>query len=137
MDAAGTSGHGPMTPDQFAMEMEFVTRASAMLGQRLTAMEAEGISMVKSGAIIPGWEARRAMGAMAWTGTNPVAAGKMLGVDLRQPVKAITPAQAIARKLLTDKMVKALTRRELGARKLKRTDNKWARKLLTTLKYEV
>jgi hypothetical protein len=132
MDAAGTAGHGPMTPDQFALEMEFVTRASEMLGQRLTAMEAEGISMVKSGAIIPGWEARQAMGAMAWTGTDPVASGKMLCVDLRQPVKAITPTQAIARKLLTDKMVKALTERSPGSHKLKRTDAGWARRILAT-----
>ena len=131
IDVAGASGHGHLDPRQFAQEMEYIDRAHNMLGQRKTAMEAEGISMVKAGTILPGWEARQTMGAMAWTGADPIAAGDIMGVDLRMPAKAITPNQAITRKIMTEKMVKALTRRELGGFKLKRTDNKWAKRILS------
>ena len=132
LDYAGLAGHGPLEPEQFGPEMNLLDRAVTMLTQRKAAMEAEGLAMIKAGKILPGWEARSTMGAMAW-GPDAIAAGDMLGVDLRKPAKAITPKQAVDRGILTARAVRDLAPRKPGAMKLKRVDIGAARRIISGL----
>lgn len=132
LDYAGMASHSRLLPEHFGAEMDLIDRAVTMLTQRKTAMETEGLAMIKAGSVLQGWEARQSMGPMVW-GCDAVVMGPLLKVDLRKPPEAITPAQAIARKLLTEKQVKPLAPRAPGAPKLKRTDIAAARRIINGL----
>jgi hypothetical protein len=126
LEYAGTASHSEITPEQVALELEVVGRASKMLSQRLAALEEYGLSI----GGVPGWEAHQSTGNLAWTPTDPIAIGDAMGVDLRGPVKPVTPTQAIARKILTKDTVAALASRPMGGMKLKRTDPKKVERIL-------
>ena len=129
LDYVGTSGHTVLTPDLVALEMDVTERAVKMLTQRQTVLGESALAMCKAGKIIPGWEVQRAAGALAWD-VDPIAVGDAMGADLRAPVKAITPTQAVSRKLLPADTIKSLASRYPGNAKLKRIDHTRAKRIL-------
>lgn len=131
LEYTGTAVVGDMTPAGLAFEMDMVDRAYTMLKQRRTALEELGLMMCKKGIPINGWQARGTMGPLKWTVDDAIGIGKAMKVDLSQPVKPITPTQAIDRKILTEKRVKALASRTMGAPKLKRIDDAIAKRILS------
>lgn len=130
IDYADTAGHGSLTPETIALEMDITERAVRMLTQRQTALEESGLAMCKVGKVISGWEARSVMGVLAWN-IDPIAVGDAMGTDLRAPVKAITPTQARDRKLIPTDTIKSLTSRITGGIKLKRIDHTRAKRILS------
>jgi len=130
VDYAGAAGHDDLTPDMIALEMDITERAIKMLTQRQTALEESGLAMCKAGKILPGWEARSIMGSLAWD-VDPIVIGDAMGTDLRAPAKAITPTQAVSRKLLPASTVKSLASRTTGSVKLKRVDHTRAKRILS------
>lgn len=131
LEYTGTVVVGDMTPEALAFEMDMVDRAGTMLKQRRTALEEMGLMLCKKGKQLNGWQARSAMGSLAWNVDDAIGIGKAMKADLSQPAKPITPTQAIDRKILTEKQVKALASRSLGAPKLKRIDNAIAKRILS------
>jgi len=130
VDYAGTAGHMALTPDMIAIEMGITERAVKMLTQRQTALEESGFALCKAGKIVPGWEVQSTAGPLAWD-VDPIAVGDAMGVDLRAPTKAITPTQAVSRKLLPADTVKSLAFRTAGSVKLKRINHTRAKRILS------
>ena len=129
IDYAGTAGHSELTPEALALEIEIVNRAGKMLTQRQIALEETGLAMCKAGKIVPGWEARNTLAPMAWS-INPIAVGDAMGINLRAPEKAITPTQAVNRKLLTADSISSFAGRPAGSMKLKRINHTKAKRIL-------
>jgi len=113
-----------------AVEMDTVERAVRMLTQRQAALEESGLALCKAGKVIPGWETRNVAGPLAWN-VDPIAVGDAMGMDLRAPVKAITPTQAVSRKLLPAGTIKSLASRLAGGAKLKRINHTRAKMILS------
>jgi len=129
VDYAGKAGHDDPTPETIALELDVTERAVKMLTQRQTALEESALLMCKKGTVIPGWEARNTSGALAWD-VNPITVGDAMGVDLRAPVKAITPTQAVNRKLVPIDTINSLASRSSGGIKLKRVNHTRAKRIL-------
>lgn len=87
-----------LPPAALGLELRVIRDAIKRLGARAEGLEAHALELAKAGKDVPHWRAEYSMGRERWIDTIPVedvlALGDMYGVDLRQPVKAITPAQA-------------------------------------------
>lgn len=87
-----------LPPAALGLELRIIRDAIKRLGARAEGLEAAALAKAKSGVDIPHWRAEYSMGRERWrdeVSTDDVLLlGDMYGVDLRQPVKAITPAQA-------------------------------------------
>lgn len=129
LDYAGKCGHSEITPERVALELEITERAVKMLGQRQTALEEEAFSMSKRGLVVPGWEVAPTVTALNWA-VDAIAIGDAMQVDLRAPIKPITPTQAISRKLLPKETVEALAAKGTGGLKLQRVNDTKAKRIL-------
>lgn len=112
-----------------AVEMSRIETAIERLTHRLTALEAHGIALVQGGQPVPGYECKQSYGRAGWT-VDVIAAGDEMGVDLRAPEKPVTPAQAVSRKLMPERMVKMISARKPGGFKLKRVDMDAIRRII-------
>ena len=121
MDAAGISDSFTPTPNEVAIELSRLETAAARIKHRFTALEAHGLALIKSGQLLSGYEARQTMSALKWT-VDAITAGDEMGIDLRKPEEAITPTQAIDRKLIDATMIDFMAKRELQGHKLKLVD---------------
>jgi hypothetical protein len=87
----------------------------------MTALEAHGVSLIQSGAGLPGYVAEQEMSNLKWV-VDAIKAGDEMGVNLRGPEKPITPTQAKDKKLVAPEMLQFMAKRSPGAFKLKRVD---------------
>jgi len=130
LEYANTAGRTETTPESFSMEMETVDRAVKMLTQRKVALEEVGKNMIQLGVVLNGWERRSVSGSLAWD-VDAIAVGEAMGADLSQPLKPITPTQAIARKLMSEDTVKAMSSRKPGGVQLVRVNHERDKRILT------
>lgn len=79
-----------------ALELTTLTRAQAVLEARLAGLTAQAESTIKAGNVVPGWGIEHSAGREEWS--KPIEEvqmlGKLYGVELLQPPKPVTPAQA-------------------------------------------
>lgn len=121
LDVADNVGLMATEAKDVAVELSLIETAIERLTHRQTALEATGIKLAQEGKPVPGYECKQSYGRANWT-VDAIATGDDMGIDLRAPAKPITPAQAISRKLLPERMVKMLSERKPGEFKLKRVD---------------
>jgi hypothetical protein len=123
IDYADTARVEVLTPEALAMELRTMQRAANAIKYRLTALEATAISTLQAGGTVPGFGLQRGQGRAAWT--KPVgevfALGDLMGVDLRAPAEAITPAAA--RKKLPAELIAAYSAAPESGMKLVPVDN--------------
>jgi len=132
IDYSGISGDDEIAPEILAAELEAVELALKTLKYRQAALETAGVEMARSGNIIPGWSCQQSVGNMVWKSApeQTITLGDIMGVDLRAPQTAITPAQARDRKIMDIDTIKTLTERKPGAFKLKRINERKIKELL-------
>lgn len=96
-----------LTPAALGLELRYLTDAEARLKARRAALEEQVLGMMRAGKDVPLWRADYSSGRERWTKTpaEVFALGDLFGVDLRQEIKPVTPAQA--RALGIDKTVTA------------------------------
>lgn len=131
MEWSGSGISVDLDPREVAHELEMLHRATAQLKARSDALAALAIARIKGGEIIPGYEHRSSMGNRRWTMTPDatIAMGSLFNVDLAEPPKAISPAQAEAAAGLPRATVDLFTTRRENAPTLKRIDPKLAREV--------
>ena len=85
-----------MTPAQTAIELVLARRAEKMLKYHLDALETEVANYSMRGESMPAVCVERGKGREVWkcSDAQAIALGKLHGVDIAKPTKAITPLQA-------------------------------------------
>lgn len=85
-----------LTPGEIGRELTVLAHAKKLLEARITGLEAQAESHLRSGAFIPGWGMKPGQSRLTWH--DPKGAldmGRLLGVDLAKPEEPITPTQAL------------------------------------------
>lgn len=129
MDVAGRSGDGTQDEDAQAWELKLIEKAVRLLNYKKVAIETEIFERLKAGGHAQGYETINTWSALTWNG-DAIGAGDLLGKDLRQDAKPITPTQAIDRGILTEKTVKTLASRKQTGLKLKPINLERVRRIL-------
>lgn len=119
-----------LAPEAAALELRLLQAAAARIQARVTGLEAQVLSTLRSGVAVPGYRVEFGSGRERWE--RPVeevlALGSMLGVDLAKPPAAITPVQA--RKAgIPAEVVAAYAARPTGAARLTPDDGSLARRI--------
>lgn len=85
-----------LAPAQLGTQLAIVKRARKQLEYLESGYEEQLKSLIRSGTRVPGWAVEPGVGKRQWS--KPIEEilklGDLLGVDLREPVKAISPAKA-------------------------------------------
>lgn len=140
--ALAEAGHGAMdelyidssphvlNPQQLARELDALERAETLLNARKLAVEEQAHSVIRSGALVPGWQREQSLGRRAWTkdAAEVLGVGKAFGKDLQAPAKPITPTQAI-KAGVPEEVINSLSHRPEGKMKLRKVDTNLARKV--------
>jgi len=124
MDVSLTAQPVNLPPHAVGLELRQIDDAMARLDARKTGLEEHALGLIRGGTRIPFFSAQHASGRERWT--VPVgevfALGDMLGVPVRKPPEAITPAQA--RKAGIDAgVIQAYAETPKGALRLVRVDD--------------
>ena len=87
------TGHG------LALELRILKRADRAMKARLSGLEEQALSEIRSGKILPGFIGQPGYGRKRWCKdtdqSEVIMMGDMMGFDLRKPAELDTPAQAI------------------------------------------
>jgi hypothetical protein len=136
LEVSGEPDVHDLPPVAIDYEMQRLTEAAAIIEARLTGLEAQAVSLIRKGVILPNYTLESGVGRLSWIDdqaeASALALGDLLGVDLRKPAKAITPTQAA--KHLPKEMLELYARRKRGEQKLVRFDNNAAVKAFSHLK---
>jgi hypothetical protein len=113
-------------------EYDTLKRAKDAICNRFDAIEAQAIQSIKNGVIIPEFSIRPGRGRTVWTGSpqDAIAAGDLIGVDIRKPEAPLTPLQS-EKKGVPQEIFDLYTRHEPGELKLIKDDGRKAREILS------
>jgi len=114
--------------DALSHELAVVTRAAKLLKNRLTALETYAKETAKAGGVVPGYSLEPTYSSLKWD-INPVAVADTFPGILREP-EAITPTQAVSRKILTKAEVSFMASRQSTGHKLKANDLQYIAKII-------
>lgn len=137
VDVAGKALPLVMDPASVGVELRAMRAAIERLEARASGLEAQGLSYLRDGKIVPGWAMRHGEGRERWSvGADTVRAfGVAFGVDLMRPPEPITPNQA--RTALTGKtdpaVVSAMTEHPRGEAKMVIEDAGTARRIFARI----
>lgn len=88
------------------------------------------MALLKRGDNVPSYTIDHPPGRLAWTDPDKVLVmAKLLGVDIAQPTKPITPTQA--KKLIPSSLLDVYTKRNPGSAKLARLNPNAVRRLFS------
>jgi hypothetical protein len=87
-----------LPPSALGLELRIIRDAVKRLGYRAEGLEEQALALASKGVDVPHWRAEYSNGRQRWneqTGPAEVAAlGEIYDIDLMQPAKPVTPAQA-------------------------------------------
>ena len=93
VEGVSLSGH------HLALELKILKKTEKALKARLSGLEAQALSEIKNGDILPGFMAKQGYGRKRWMKDTPIdeviQMCDLMGVDARKPVDLDTPAQII------------------------------------------
>lgn len=116
-------------------EMQRLEEAARMIEARLTGLRAQAMHMIRKGAILPHYALEAGRGNLNWIDEEKeqaaIAMGDLLGLNLRKPIKAITPTQAMGR--MPKELLEQYAQRRRGEVKLVRFDSNAAVKAFSHL----
>ena len=85
-----------LSPEGMGVDLMILRKAETRLKSMISAREGQIIATQKAGINVPGWAQKHGKGRIIWD--KPVeevlALGEIMGIDLKAPEKAITPAKA-------------------------------------------
>lgn len=117
-------------------EMQRLEEAKRMIEARLTGLQAQAAHLIRNGAMLPNYALEAGAGRLKWIDDDAeraaIAMGDLMGYNLRKPVQAITPTQAMDK--LPKELLEQYARRNKGEVKLVRFDRNAAVKAFSHLK---
>lgn len=116
-------------------EMMRLEEAARMIEARLTGLQAQASHMIRRGITLPHYALESGAGRLNWLDDQAeqaaITIADLMGVDIRKPVKAATPTQAMQR--LPKELLERYAQRKRGEVKLVRFDNNAAVKAFSHL----
>ena len=108
-----------LSPAGLSLELSLLRRAQERLTARLTGLEAQALSEIRAGKVVPGWTIEHTNGREEWTKptADVLALGALFGVSLGKPPEPITPRQARDAGVSAD-IIAAYSQRKTGTAKL-------------------
>lgn len=132
LEIAGEPDIHDLTTAAIDYEMQRLEDAARMIQARLTGLQAQATHLIRRGEILPHYALEAGVGRLNWTDeASAVAMGDLFGVDLRKPVNAITPTQAMQR--VPRELLEQYAQRKRGEVKLVRFDSNAAVKAFSNL----
>lgn len=130
MDLAHQAQADVMAPAAMGLELRYLMEAQSLMNARITGLQQQVESTLRQGQSVPHWTLRPGASRLGWTApiAEVVAAGDMLGVDLRKPADAITPTQA-KKAGFPPALIGAYAAAPSGAMKLELDDGTSARRI--------
>lgn len=121
-----------LTPEQLGTQLAIVKRARKQLEYLESGYGQQLMSLIRSGKNVPGWAVEQGVGNREWA--KPIEEvlqlGSLLGVDLREPVKLVSPAQA-EKKGIDKSVIAAFVERKPAGLKIVPDNNKKAREVFS------
>lgn len=115
-----------LTPEQLGTQLAIVKRARKQLEYLESGYEEQLKSLIRGGSNVPGWSVEQGVGKRQWS--KPVdeilKLGELMGIDLREPVKAISPAQAEKKGIDGAVVAAYVERRQTGLKVVPNNNNK-------------
>lgn len=116
-------------------EMRRLEEAARMIEARLTGLQAQASHLIRKGVTLPHYALEAGNGRLNWIDESAeqaaIVMGDLLGMNLRKPVKAITPTQAMQR--MPKDLLEQYAQRKRGEVKLVRFDSNAAVKAFSHL----
>lgn len=135
LEIAGEPDIHDLPVEAIDYEMQRLEDAAALIKARLTGLQAQASHLIRNGAVLPNYALERGDGRLNWLDDNAEAAalamGDLFGADLRKPVRAITPTQAL--KFVPKELIDQYAQRKRGEVKLVRFDRNAAVKAFSNL----
>jgi hypothetical protein len=132
VDFSGTAESQIQQPVEIGQELRILKEAVKRLDARYTGLYEHALRMGQAGMSIPHWHMEPGKGRLQWmddtTPESIIALGDMLGVDLRKPLKSVTPTQAITAGIEKE-VIDSYAHRPSGAMKLVQDDTVHTRKI--------
>lgn len=119
-----------LTPTQLGTQLAIIKRARKQLEYLESGYEEQLKALIRSGSRVPGWSVEQGVGNRQWSKPTEeiLKLGELMGVDLKEPVKAISPAQA-EKKGIDAAVIAAYVERKPGAMKVVPDNNNKAKEV--------
>lgn len=127
IDVATRGGPMEVTPAQMARELVNLERAAKVIEQRHDWLKDSAKRAIKAGQVVPGWALETALGNTAWT-IDAAALKQLTNVDVLQPEKLVSPAEAKRRGVSEDVIKENTKRPNIGERLVRRDPDAYVRK---------
>lgn len=127
IDVATRGGPMDVTPAQMARELVNLERAAKVIEQRHEWLKDQAKRALKSGEIVPGWALETAYGKTTWI-VDGEALRQKTNVDVFEPAKLCTPAEAKRRGVSEDVLKENTRRPPIGERLVRRDPDAYVRK---------
>ena len=135
LEIAGEPDVHDLPVEALDYEMLRLEDAARMIQARLTGLQAQASHLIRKGAMLPNYTLEAGNGRLNWLDESAeqaaLAMGDLMGLDLRKPVKAITPTQAMQR--MPKELIEQYAQRKRGEVKLVRFDRNAAVKAFSHL----
>ncbi len=115
-----------LTPEQLGTQLAIVKRARKQLGYLESGYEEQLKSLIRGGTAVAGWSVEQGVGKRQWSKSTDeiLKLGDLMGIDLREPVKAISPAQAEKKGIDATVVAAYVERRQTGLKVVPDNNNK-------------
>jgi hypothetical protein len=109
LDYIGQAVPQQLSMEALAIELRTMQRASDAIKCRLSALEAQAISYIEQGRVVPGFDTQRGTGRLRWkcSAAEAIALGDLMGVNLRKPEEPISPSEVRKTKKVSEDLLRA------------------------------
>lgn len=115
-----------LSSEQLGTQLSIVKRARKQLEYLESGYEEQLKSIIRGGANVPGWSIEQGVGKRQWSkpAEEILQLGDLMGVDLKEPIKPISPAQAEKKGVDAAVVAAYVERRQTGLKVVPDNNNK-------------
>lgn len=115
-----------LAPEQLGTQLAIVKRARKQLEYLESGYEEQLKSLIRGGSNVPGWSVEQGVGNRQWSkpAEEILQLGDLMGVDLKEPIKPISPAQAEKKGVDAAVVAAYVERRQTGLKVVPDNNNK-------------
>ena len=115
-----------LSPMQLGTQLSIIKRARKQLEYLESGYEEQLKSLIRGGSNVPGWRVEQGVGNRQWAKPNDeiLKLGELMGVDLREPIKPVSPTQAEKKGIDKEVVAAYVERKHTGLKVVPDNNNK-------------